>query len=77
MGAEGIVHQDGENIHIGDTPEAMLNAIETLMSSPAHYQAVRQSALDTIATHYSWQGKLQSLLTLLPDNQKEKKVQAE
>ena len=77
MGAEGIVYQDGESLHIGDTPEAMLNAIETLMSSPAHYQAVRQSALDTIAAHYSWQGKLQSLLSLLPDNQKEKEVQAE
>ncbi len=67
MGAEGIIYTDGENIRVGDSPQAMFEAIETYMTNQAIYQQTRQSAIETIATHYSWQSKLQSLLTLLPE----------
>lgn len=67
MGAEGIIYTDGENIRVGDSPQAMFEAIETYMADQAIYQQTRQAAIETIATHYSWQGKLQSLLTLLPE----------
>ncbi|MFS1702787.1 TIGR03087 family PEP-CTERM/XrtA system glycosyltransferase [Alteromonas sp. AMM-1] len=67
MGAEGIVYSEGENILLGDNPASMFNAIELLMDNQDTYLRLRQAAINTIAEHYSWQGKLQTLLKLLPE----------
>ena len=65
MGAEGIDYTDDENILIADTPDALFDSTERLISNKILYQYLKDNALKLIKNHYCWDGKLAPLKEIL------------
>lgn len=65
MGAEGIDCVDGEHILLANTPDEFLQQVRLLEQDDCLKQAIKADALTLIHEHYSWQGKLAPLKTLI------------
>ena len=55
IGAEGLDARHGENILIGDTPEAFAAACLQLLANEDQRRSLSRNALEMVATHYSWE----------------------
>jgi glycosyltransferase involved in cell wall biosynthesis len=56
IGAEGLPLRDGVHLRIGDTPEAMANAILDLVRDPAAAAAMGQGAARHVRGTFGWSG---------------------
>ncbi len=54
IGAEGIDVQDGENILLGDTPEAFAKAVLRLLENPALGESLRANGRQWVEERYNW-----------------------
>jgi len=54
IGAEGIDVRDGENILLGDTPEAFAAAVIRLLENPTLGEHLRANGRQWVETHYNW-----------------------
>jgi glycosyltransferase involved in cell wall biosynthesis len=55
IGAEGLVWQDGENIAIGDTPEAFAQRCIDLLDNSAACQRMAESGWNLVSSRFSWE----------------------
>jgi glycosyltransferase involved in cell wall biosynthesis len=54
IGAEGIEIKEGENILIGDTPEALAEAVVRVLKEPALGERLREQGRAWVEEHYHW-----------------------
>ena len=54
IGAEGIEVEEGENILIGDTPEALAEAVVRVLRDPALGERLREQGRAWVEKHYHW-----------------------
>lgn len=54
IGAEGIEVEEGENILIGDTPEALADAVVRVLQEPALGERLRDQGRAWVEGHYNW-----------------------
>ncbi len=54
IGAEGIEIAEGENILIGDTPEALAEAVVRVLKEPALGERLRSQGRAWVEEHYHW-----------------------
>ncbi len=54
IGAEGIAIEEGENILIGDTPEALAEAVVRVLKNPALGERLRERGRAWVEEHYHW-----------------------
>jgi glycosyltransferase involved in cell wall biosynthesis len=54
IGAEGIDIETGENILIGDTPEALAEAVVRVLRDPALGERLRTQGRAWVESHYNW-----------------------
>jgi len=54
IGAEGIEIAEGENILIGDTPEALAGAVVRVLKEPALGERLRSQGRTWVEAHYHW-----------------------
>ncbi|MEJ5308908.1 MAG: glycosyltransferase family 4 protein [Anaerolineae bacterium] len=54
IGAEGIEVEEGENILIGDTPEALAEAVVRVLKEPALGERLRLQGRAWVEAHYHW-----------------------
>jgi glycosyltransferase involved in cell wall biosynthesis len=54
IGAEGIDVRDGENILLGNTPEAFAEAVLRLLENPALGESLRANGRQWVETRYNW-----------------------
>jgi len=60
-GAEGIACQHNEHLLVGETPDAMIEAIDRLVNNADLVQRLKNNALSLVQQSYSWQGQLAGL----------------
>ncbi len=53
MGAEGIACQDGRDVLLADTPEAMARSIGSIIDDPTLATRIGQQARELVLSHYS------------------------
>lgn len=54
IGAEGIEVETGKNIHIGDTPDVLAEAVIQILSDPAYGEQLRDEGRAWVESHYNW-----------------------
>lgn len=54
IGAEGTAVEEGENILIGDTPEALAEAVVRVLKEPALGERLRSQGRAWVEEHYHW-----------------------
>ncbi len=64
IGAQGLSVENGKELMIGDTPEQMLTAIDTLISNPNKRQALVREARHAIETRFNWEEITKALETV-------------
>lgn len=64
IGAEGLDVRDGKHLLIGDTPEAMADAVTTLLSNQELNQSLAAQARELVAARYDWDAIASQLLSI-------------
>jgi glycosyltransferase involved in cell wall biosynthesis len=54
IGAEGIEIQEGKNILIADTPEALADAVVRVLREPALGNSLRENGRHWVEERYDW-----------------------
>ena len=54
VGAEGMLYRDGENLLIGDTPEAFADSIVRILENPALAKRLGDGGRSTVEQSYDW-----------------------
>ena len=60
-GIEGIVHSDGKDVLIADTPESYTQGCLSLLQSGELRASIGKAARNTILSHYAWPEVLKPL----------------
>jgi glycosyltransferase involved in cell wall biosynthesis len=64
IGAEGLDVQDGKHLLIGDTPEAMADAVKTLLSNQELNKSIAAQARERVVARYDWDAIAAQLLSI-------------
>ena len=64
IGAEGLDVQDGKHLLIGDTPEAMADAVKTLLSNQELSTSIAAQARELVVARYNWDAIAAQLLSI-------------
>lgn len=72
LGATGLSVTNGQELMIGDTPDQLFDAADTLLSSPQKRQEIAKRARIIIEKHYTWDRIASSLDALWHETAKRK-----
>jgi O-antigen biosynthesis protein len=64
VGAEGLDVRDGKHLLIGDTPEAMADAVKTLLSNQELTKSIAAQARKLVVARYDWDAIAAQLLSI-------------
>lgn len=64
IGAEGLDVQDGKHLLIGDTPEALADAVKALLSNQELSESIAAQARELVVARYDWDAIAAQLLSV-------------